>query len=234
MDKILTYTIQKQILENINDYESFKNFCSLNKQNFVFCKNNQNLLKNVLIKIFKINYKEPTNFIYVYNKVDINDFKRNVKEFDLSKILKLYLKNYNEKKIDCNTLGITSFPVYPNLENLIIYGNRLKDFPIQPKLKSLIIYNNNLESFPIQPELVDLFIGGNNLKTFPIQPKLEFLNIINNELTEFPVQPKLEELNIANNRITYFPSQPNLIDLNISNNPIEQMGIQPKLEDLIN
>ena len=95
-------------------------------------------------------------FIYKYNKKDISEFQIDGK-WNYPSILKLYMKEYYSKVIDCSDLGITSFPIYPNMVAFNCTNNQLNSFPIQPKMEKFYGDNNQLTSFPIQPNMTIFF-----------------------------------------------------------------------------
>ena len=109
--------------------------------------------KEILNK-YQVDYLDPSNFIYVANKVKFDDYFKNG-EYDFVRILELYMKFYDSTIIDCSELGITSFPVYPNM--VYFYGdeNQLTSFPVQPKMTHFRGDENQLTSFPVQPKMVE-------------------------------------------------------------------------------
>lgn len=80
------------VSNNIN-FSDFKLLYKTNKKWRQFCKNNSNLIRKYFITKYKIDYEDPTNFIYVTN----NTTKESV-DGDLKKILELYMKFYNNTK----------------------------------------------------------------------------------------------------------------------------------------
>jgi hypothetical protein len=62
---------------------------------------------------YQVDYKDPTNFIYAYNRKEI-PFTKNG-DYDLIEILKIYMLQFNTKEIQFCECEITSFPVYPNM-----------------------------------------------------------------------------------------------------------------------
>ena len=60
---------------------------------------------------FKVEFTDPTNFIYQYNDVSINNYKTIENEWDYAKILKLYKKTFFNTQIKCDNMNITSFPI---------------------------------------------------------------------------------------------------------------------------
>ena len=65
------------IIDNIDNIEDLKNICSTNKQNYQFCKRNLKRISKQLLTNYQVDYTDPTNFIYIYNNKDINDYKSN-------------------------------------------------------------------------------------------------------------------------------------------------------------
>ena len=166
----------KQFL-NIEDLQQF---CKLNKDNYLFCKNNKENICKHLLNMYKVNYTDPTNFIYIYNNTNQNKYKIN-DNWKYSSLFKLYMKQYYSKKINLNfdedsdsdsdeeQSKITSIPNYPNLQKLDCTNHLLKNLPnLMVNLRILKCSNNKLTSIP--STLV-------NLKT---------LDCDNNKLTSIP------------------------------------------------
>lgn len=70
------------VSNNIN-FSDFKLLYKTNKKWRQFCKNNSNLIRKYFITKYKIDYEDPTNFIYVTNNttkesVD-GDLKKNIR-----------------------------------------------------------------------------------------------------------------------------------------------------------
>ena len=119
-------TILKEIIfnENVNlSFEDTITICKTNKELYGICKNYSNQLSEKLLKYYKVNYNDPTNFIYIADDIDFNDIK-NDKDFK-KKAFKLYLKFYYKKKIICISKKITSFPIYPRMKRVILKNNNL-------------------------------------------------------------------------------------------------------------
>lgn len=170
-NRSLPSEIMLDIIENLNSLEDVQNFCSINKNNYDMCKDYGQIICKYLLKILSVDYKDPTNFIYVYNNVDIDDYKKK-EEFNFVKILNLYKKSYYLKKIKCVDRKISSFPIYPNMTICSLNNNNLTSFPIQPRMIYCFLNNNNLTTFPIQPHMTNCDLSNNNnLTKIPNQPK---------------------------------------------------------------
>ena len=133
--------IHHYLLNYINNVDDLNKYCSQNKYFLNLCKENTHKIAKHFLDLYKVDYKDPTNFIYVYNDKDINDYKIN-DNYKLGSIFKLYMKNYYDKKIKCEYLDITSFPIYPNMEVFKGIKNKLTTFPIQPKMEYFYGHNN--------------------------------------------------------------------------------------------
>lgn len=173
----------------IDSIEDLENLC-INKDFFKICRENTYLIAKHFLTKYKVDYKDPNNFIYKFNNVNIDDYKDNDK-YKLGSIFKLYMNAYNLIEINCNDKGITSFPIYPNMKRF--YGS-----------------NNKLVSFETQPKMVDFFGNNNILTTFLVQPKMEYFEGKGNQLTSFPSQPKMEFFNGLDNKLVSFETQPNM------------------------
>jgi hypothetical protein len=174
----------------IDSIEDLENLC-LNKDFFDKCKENTYLIAKHFLTKYRVDYKDPSNFIYIFNNVNIDDYKNQQGNFKLGSIFRLYLKAYNLIEINCEDKGITSFPIYP-------------------KMKRFFGSNNNLTLFPVQPSMVDFFGSNNKLTLFPVQPNMEYFEGYNNQLTSFDTQPKMEFFNGINNKLVSLPVQPNM------------------------
>jgi hypothetical protein len=154
--------------------DQIKDMCYLDRALNDYCKDpiHKNRICLIFINKYKIDYVDPNNFIYKYNNQDINDYKNSDGTWKLQNILKLYSRTFYLEMINCNNLGITSFPIYPNMK--IFYGN-----------------NNHLTSFPIQPQMQDFYGANNQLTEFPVQPRMVMFDAENNNLTRFPHQPNM-------------------------------------------
>ena len=203
-------------IKNINP-EDLSNICSQNKKMRDICKNNFNIISKYFLDKFQVDYQDPNNFIYRYHKENIDNFK-NGNKWSFDSIFKLYMKMYYEDEIDCENLGITSFPIYPNMTHFYGNNNKLTTFPIQPKMEIFFGDNNKLTSFPVQPKMTHFYGNNNQLISFPIQPKMEEFEGDNNQLTSFPIQPNMFAFSGNKNKIKEFFSQPKLEILSIIGN----------------
>lgn len=144
--------IQFEIIKQIDSVEALQKFCKLNKQYITFCQNNAEMISKNILNKFKVNYTDPTNFIYVMNKKNIDDYRQNG-QWKYKSLFKLYMTHYYKKEINCSNLGITSFPIYPNMKVFYGQNNLLTNFPVQPEMKVFDGRNNPLKDFPIQPKM---------------------------------------------------------------------------------
>ena len=86
-----------------------------------------------ILELYKVDYTDPTNFIYVINNKKIDDYKIVNGNWNYNGLLKLYMKFFNKKNIECEE-DITSFPIYPNMTHFDVRDNQLTSFPIQPNI----------------------------------------------------------------------------------------------------
>jgi hypothetical protein len=186
----MNFELKHLLSTQIDSIESLQKLCSQNKEFFKICKQNTYIIAKNFLNKYQVDYTDPNNFIYIFNNANIKDYKDN-NRWNLGSIFKLYMKAYSYKEIICDNMGITSFPIYPNM-------------------KKFNGFNNKLTSFPVQPNMIDFFGSNNKLTSFPVQPKMEYFEAYNNNLTSFPVQPKMEYFNALNNKLTSIPDQPNL------------------------
>ena len=148
----LNNDIYSLLSEKINSVETLQQFCKSNKEFRQICRLNKNSICKYLLEIYKVDYTDPTNFIYIINNKTIDDFK-DKKKYKFSSIFKLYMKSYFKTEINCGEMNITSFPIYPNM--IIFNGrrNQLTTFPIQPKMTYFYGNDNQLITFPVQPNM---------------------------------------------------------------------------------
>lgn len=210
----LNYDIYTLLVKQIDCLETLQKFSCQNKYFLNFCKENTCSIAKHFLNKYKIDYADPTNFIYLYNKVNINNYKKIDGSWKLGSIFRLYLQTYNLETIICDNLGITSFPIYPNLS----------------KFRGI---NNGLTSFPIQPNMLCFWGDNNGLTSFPTQPKMICFWGDDNNLTSFSIQPKMIEFYGENNKLTSFPIQPNMIEFSGDGNPLSS-GQRTKITKLIN
>lgn len=218
------------------DLHQLDELCKVNKYYADFCFshwNKRNIAK-FFLKKYKVDYNNPTNFIYLANKRKKGDFITK-NEIDYIGLLELYKKFYmyeeirwgSGKFLSLTSRGntkiiplknghyVSSFPIYPNLVYLSLVACRLTGtFPRQPQLQTLHLEFNLLESIETQPNLINLHVQTNRLKNFPLQPKLTDLIISRNQLSSFDIE------------------QPELVNLSISSNPLTSFHFQPKLESI--
>lgn len=159
---------------------------------------NQHCISKKFLENYSVDYDDPTNFIYVYNKDDISDFKTESGS-DYISILKLYMKCFYLEMIVCANIKITSFPIYPNMKSFYGPDNKLTSFPVQPSMNFFWGVCNQLTSFPVQPNMTHFYGQYNQLTTFPAQPKMTNFEGEGNKLEYFPTQPKMKNFEGNNN-----------------------------------
>ena len=196
----------------------------------------KNMEKNVAkmeLEKYEVNYEDSTNFIYVYNKKSIKEF-RDGEKWNYDGILELYMRSYEEKEINCDGLEMTSFPIYPNMKmivkmkmNVIVKMNKLTSFPVQPNMREFSGNNNKLTSFPVQPNMTEFHGHDNKMSTFPVQPVMDQFHGCCNKLTSFPVQPMMTFFEGNDNKLTSFPVQPEMIEFEGN---VKFFRGQPKME----
>ena len=172
------------------DPDTLKKMCVVNKfYHCVYSDNKEYIFKKFLEK-YQVEYSDPTNFIYVYNKVSIENYVVEEK-FKYQGILDLYMKNFYLKDILYSGTNMTTFPIYPNMTHFFGERNKLTSFPVQP---NMLYFNgdfNQLTSFPVQPNMTHFNGRDNKLTFFNIQPNMTHFTLGCNQLTSFPAQPKM-------------------------------------------
>jgi hypothetical protein len=194
-----------------------------------------NTLANVnykeLLEKYQVDYTDPNNFIYKNHEKNIDEYKNADGTWNYTSIYELYYKVFNEKIIVCESLGITSMPVYPNMEEFGGENNELTSFPIQPNMKLFVGDKNRLTSFPVQPKMVQFHGDNNQLTSFPVQPKMVQFHGDNNQLTSFPMQPKMVQFHGDNNQLTSFPVQPIMEEFHGNKNQFTSFPVQPEMKE---
>ncbi len=225
--------IFNNIIKYIDDYNNMQNLSNVNKNMNVFVKNNKIYKFLKFFKKYNIKFKDPTNFIYLYNNVhDIEQVYSNG-IYDFQKIKNLYMKCFNTKSISCENMGITSFPIYPNLVYLNISYNKLEIFPSQPKLLWLYANDNRLTQVFKQPKMTRCRVNFNYLEYIDIQENMEDFEGCYNKFKHFPVQPEMKYCKVSNNLLEFFPSQPEMIVLEASYNKLKSISFQPKMKSSV-
>lgn len=111
----------------------------------------ETIRKIKFLKDNKVNYNDPTNFIYTANNVKFQDFK-------LQRIFDLYMKFYNSSKIVIRKSYVTSIPVFPKMTHLtMITQGEIKNFPIQPNM-CYLHSNNKINNLSRQPKLMYFYM----------------------------------------------------------------------------
>lgn len=226
-ETVLHYDIYYYLIQYL-DLDTFKRYSLLNKEIQYICKVKRELISKNFLKKYSVEYTDPCNFIYLYNKKTMLEYMNSDGEWMYAELLKLYMKTYNLYFINCSKMGITSFPIYPNMEYFLCDRNNLKYIPVQPKMKRFMGINNLLEKFLTQPEMVYFSGPYNELKEFSVQPKMEVFYGYNNLLESFPSQPEMVCFYGSNNNITEFATQPKMKVYN--GDIVDNFDIQPKLE----
>ena len=178
----------ENILKNLNSLDDVINL--IFKTNLNYVKMLSTKIAKKMIEIYKIDYKDPNNFIYLMNDVSIDKCKIK-NDFDYKKIMRLYLNYYNKDEIDCDRNFISSIPIYPNVKKLYCGFGQLKQLHENPNLEVLSCNNNLLTSLPKYPKLIYLDCANNELTSLPEYPNLENLSCSDNKLTSLPKYPKL-------------------------------------------
>jgi hypothetical protein len=85
--------INKFLTKFIDQPEDLKKYCSQNKYFYQLCTDNKDSIAKYFLKKYKVNYKNPDDFIYVGVKME--DYIVNGKWLYQS-IFKLYMKNFKQ------------------------------------------------------------------------------------------------------------------------------------------
>ncbi|NBU34483.1 hypothetical protein EB118_18645 [bacterium] len=189
---------------------------------------------------WKIEYTDPTNFIYIMNDTSIESVKNPDESYDFEKIYSLYMKFNSMREIFCTNKSITSIPIYPNVLKLYCHNNRLKEIHGYPNLQTLVCFDNQITSIspecpklreidtsrnllteiPEYPQLETLYCNDNGLVSLPNYPRIRKLECSKNRLSRIPIYIQLLSLVCSANFLTTLPNFPNLINCDCSNNII--------------
>jgi hypothetical protein len=131
LNRDVIYYLNKYIT-NPND---LKNLSKLNPRFSRVYNKDKNAISRFYLNLYKVNFENPNDFIYKFNNVNQNEFIENGK-WKYQSLFKLYMKHFNEIRISTKGInyGITSFPIYPNLEEINIKNNPITILPSLPKL----------------------------------------------------------------------------------------------------
>jgi len=197
--------MNESLLKDIHSIDNLNSYCSQDSFK-IWCESNQTSIAKHFLDIYKVDYKDPNNFIYKFNRKNISEYKNNL-EYNLQSILKLYMETYDLTEINCKNMMITTVPILPNMNIFKCMNNQLTTFPIQPKMQIFYGQDNQLTTFPIQPKMIRFYGDNNQLTTFPIQPEMLEFSCNTNHLTIFSIQPKMKEFLARDNQLTSFRSK---------------------------
>ena len=188
IDKLNFDNLPAEIILNILSdlsIEDLNGVCKQNKRLRSICKEHKLTLIKSLLEKYKVDYKDPHNFIYLKGKkfIPVTD--------DLQKVFKLYLAHYKKKSIEVADKNITSIPIYPKLKELICIENELTKIESMPLLEVLYCNDNQLTTIGVMPLLTKLECENNRLTEIGVMPLLKELNCAENQLTEIEVMPLL-------------------------------------------
>lgn len=176
MDKLPT-ELFTDFLFNIDDLGTLAKFCRSNRMAMHLCRLYKEKLCERFLKIYKVEYDDPTNFIYVMNKVSKEDYFINGKP-DVCRIMELYSKFFDKKEIVIHEdwkMGPHEF----SLINVVdMYPRQFTSMPLYPNLKSLdCSYVRSLQSLPDGLlNLETLKCVGCSFTSLPFYPKLKSLS----------------------------------------------------------
>lgn len=217
---------------NESDPDTINKLCQSSKQFLNYCSTYKETIAKIMLKKYKVNYQDPTHFIYIKNKRSLSEFKKENNKIMFSEIYNLYLKDYFSTEIKCEKMGITGFPMYPNLKFLHCRDNMLTTIPSMPELLQLRCNDNLLTELPQFPKLISLHCDTNQIKTLPPYPQLKFLSCELNELKTLPMYPKLIDLFAMGNQLRELQAYPGLQNLYIGNNNLTKLPKLPFLQTL--
>lgn len=99
--EIFSYDIYNLLTHKIDSIETLQNYCRINKNIYKMCKDNRNSISKHLLEVYQVDYTDSSNFIYIYNKVNMIDYKDIDNKWKYQSLLKLYMKHYNQHEIKC-------------------------------------------------------------------------------------------------------------------------------------
>lgn len=248
MDELPTEIIL-DILYKIDDLNVFGNMCKANSKIHQVCREYRVEFCKHFLEKFKVDYNDPTNFIYVQNNVSKKNYVKRNQGPDYCNLLLLYLNFYDEKKIQHVSSKTTSFPVYPNLKRLELSRcTNMKSLPdgmekleelklektgittlpesIRKNLTHLVWIDCGVTYIPKMEYLLELYCYNNLLTSIDAEniPRIGLLHCDHNQLTELPELPEINDLNCSHNQLRHLPSNMEYLDkLVCSNNQLTSL-----------
>ena len=126
--------------------EDIVTLTQVNKSFNVYSRSIKDLEYIKTIARYKIDYSDPCNYIYVSHEKDITDYFKSGNPM-WKKIYDLYMLDYDLKDLNAMNMGVSSFPMYPNMVIFKGDNNILTSFEVQPKMIHFYGTNNQLISF---------------------------------------------------------------------------------------
>jgi len=84
----LNYDIYTFLLKFIDSPNDLSSYCRQNKYFYNLCKENKNIISKHFLDKYQVNYQNPDDFIYKFNKVDQKDYKNKMGEFNYPSLFK--------------------------------------------------------------------------------------------------------------------------------------------------
>jgi len=73
----MSFNIHTFLLKFIDTPNDLSSYCRQNKYFYNLCKENKNIISKHFLDKYQVNYQNPDDFIYIFNKVNQKDYKIN-------------------------------------------------------------------------------------------------------------------------------------------------------------
>jgi hypothetical protein len=124
----MSLELPREVIYEIMEYmepDVILKFIRTNSVYYEYYKQNKKKIIERYIDKYNIDYKDPTNFIYIKNNVRQNWYREDYKdidsEYDLDKIFKLYMRYYDKKKIECDYMYSRGICITKNRRMILKY-----------------------------------------------------------------------------------------------------------------
>ena len=176
-----------QVLSQYMEPPSLLSLALTNKDNYSKCLRPR-LLERVLKK-YQVDYNDSYSLVHRYKP---NRFYLKPRiHITIVVLFVKYCNMYTLYKIECNDSGVTSIPLLPNVEILLLDSNNIQTLPYLDKVRVLSCSRNNITHLKMYPDLDTLECQFNKIQSIPEYPKLDVLCAWGNKIVNVPRIPTL-------------------------------------------
>ena len=190
MTTVVAMIIPIDIIQVLGDFIDPPDLISLSltsKDNYYKCLSPQ-LLKRIM-KRHLVDHVDPYSLVFRY-KTNKYVLKPHI-NITLEVLFIKYASMYTKIRIECNSAQVTSVPLLPNVEILLLDSNEITELPPFPKVRMLACSRNKITRLKMYPELDTLECQYNQIQEIPNYPKLDVLTAWGNKTIEVPRIPSL-------------------------------------------